>query len=127
MVGRDLEFAVLMHAWGRAKSGKGQLVLLCGEPGIGKSRILRALREKLSEEGIAAWHYQCSPYFVNSSLYPVIDNLERALRFEREDSPERRLDKLQQFLQAFGRPSLDSNLLGRLLSLPAEGRYGPCR
>lgn len=124
MVGRELEFAVLMHAWQRVKSGKGQVVLLCGEPGIGKSRILRALREGLAEEGVQPWQYQCSPYFANSALYPVIANLERALSFERDESPESKLDKVERFLEGYEQPKLDANLFARLLSLPGEARYG---
>ena len=124
MVGRELEFSVVLHAWQRSCSGRGQVVLLCGEPGIGKSRILEALREKLIAEGIAAWQYQCSPYFANSALLPVIDHLERAVKFERQDSAETKLDKLAHLLRSYARPDLDANLIGRLLSLPAEARYG---
>ena len=124
MVGRDLEFSTVLHAWQHACSARGQVVLLCGEPGIGKSRIMQALREKVSSEGISPWPYQCSPYFANSALYPFIDHLERALQFERADSAEAKLDKLARRLREFGRPDLDANLIGRLLSLPAEARYG---
>ena len=105
MVGRELEFAVLLHAWERAKSGRGQVVLLCGEPGIGKSRIWQALRERLGEEGIAPWQYQCSPDFANSAFYLAIDYFERALKFEREPSLEKRLDKLHHMLQGYGMPA----------------------
>ena len=101
------------------------MVLLCGEPGIGKSRVLRALREEVAGAGVLVWQHQCSPYFVNSALYPVVSRLERVLEFQREDSPQMRLDKLERALQDFGRPALDANLIGRLLSLPAEDRYGP--
>ena len=124
MVGRELEFTVLLHAWERAKSGRGQVVLLCGEPGIGKSRIWHALREKLGEEGVTPWQYQCLPDFANSAFYLAIEYFQRALKFEREPSPEIRLDKLQQMLQGYGRPQLDANLLGQLLALPAAARYG---
>ncbi len=124
MVGRELEFAVLLHAWERAKSGRGQVVLLCGEPGIGKSRIWQALRERLGEEGIAPWQYQCSPDFANSAFYLAIDYFERALKFEREPSLDKRLDKLHHMLQGYGIPRLDANLIGQLLCLPAQARYG---
>src|SRR6185503_12974107 len=93
MIGRDLEFAVLMHAWQRAKSVKGQFVLLCGEPGIGKSRLLRAVREEIADDAIIAWQYQCSPYFTNTALYPVIDNFERSFAFERAESGESKLNR----------------------------------
>jgi class 3 adenylate cyclase/tetratricopeptide (TPR) repeat protein len=124
MVGRELEFSVVLHAWARARSGKGQMVLLCGEPGIGKSRILRALREDVVDGSVLVWQHQCSPYFVNSALYPVIARVERGLAFQRDDSPEQRLVKLERALQDLERPTLDASLIGRLLSLPAEERYG---
>lgn len=125
MVGRAAEFSALLAAWQPAKSGNGQAVTLCGEAGIGKSRILRALRDTLVEEGIAPWHYQCSPYFTNSALYPVIDSLDRMLKLDRDDTAEARLDRLEQMLLRFGRPARDVNLIARLLSLPSEARYGP--
>jgi len=124
MVGRDSEFATLMRAWQPAKSGNGQAVMLCGEAGIGKSRILRALRDRLTEEGIAPWQYQCSPYFANTALYPVVDNLDRMLKLDRDDAAEARLDRLENMLSQYGRPVRDVNLIARLLSLPAEARYG---
>ena len=114
-----------MHAWQRARSGKGQLVLLCGEPGIGKSRLVRALRETLAVQGITPWQYQCSPYFIESALYPVIENFERALKFERHEVFDARLDRLEGLLESVGLPKLDVSLIARLLSLPAEHRYGP--
>jgi class 3 adenylate cyclase/predicted ATPase len=125
MVGREMELDMALHAWQRTKSGKAQVLLLCGEPGIGKSRIVRALREALAAEGIQPWQYQCSPYFSNSTLYPVIAHLERALQFERDESSEARLDKLDAMLRGrFGRTELDLNLIGRLLGLATEQRYG---
>ena len=125
MVGREMELDVALCAWQRAKQGEMHVLLLCGEPGIGKSRILRALRETLAAEGAQPWQYQCSPYFVNSALYPIIAHIERALRFERNESPEARLAKLEAMVKGqFGRPELDINLLGRLFSLPVEARYG---
>ena len=124
MVGRELELAMLLHAWERAKSGRGQVVLLCGEPGIGKSRVWHALREKVSAEGVAPWQYQCAQDFANSAFYLAIDYFQRALRLGREPSPEARLERLHQMLRGYGRPQLDANLIGQLLSLPAEARYG---
>jgi tetratricopeptide (TPR) repeat protein len=124
MVGRELEFSVVLHAWQRACSGRGQMVLLCGEPGIGKSRLLQALREQLFDRGISCWQYQCSPYFTNSALFPVIDQLERALRFERQDSAQTKLERLVRLLETHGHAELDIKLVGRLLSLPVESAYG---
>jgi class 3 adenylate cyclase/tetratricopeptide (TPR) repeat protein len=125
MVGRDSEFTALMHAWQPAKSGNGQAVMLCGEAGIGKSRILRALRDRLTGEGISPWQYQCSPYFANTALYPVVDSLDRILKVDRDDTAEGRLDRLDKVLSQYGRPARDVNLIARLLSLPVEARYGP--
>jgi hypothetical protein len=124
MVGRELELAVLMHAWRQAHSSKGGVVLLCGEPGIGKSRILRGLREKLGLEGIPACQYQCSPYFTNTALYPVADHFERVLGFGRNDSPELKLDRVQSELEGYGRPVLDASLIGRMLSHPPRRATG---
>jgi class 3 adenylate cyclase/tetratricopeptide (TPR) repeat protein len=124
MVGRELELSVVLHAWERACSGMGQMVLLCGEPGIGKSRILQALLDKVSAKGILPWQYQCSPHFSNTALFPVTDQLERVLKFERKDFVDSKLAKLTQLLQRYGRPNLDSNLIGRLLSLPIEAESG---
>ena len=73
-------------------------MLVGGEPGIGKSRLTRALRERLAAERYTVLRYQCSPYHVNSALYPVIEQLERAAGFAREDTPEQKLDKLQAVL-----------------------------
>ena len=125
LVGRQFEYSIALQAWERARSGRGQAVMLCGEPGIGKSRILRALREAAAAEGVRPWQYQCSPYFVNSALYPVINHLERVLRFERDEPVDARVDKLATLLAGYGRPQLDTNLIARLLNLPAEERLGP--
>ena len=105
LVGRDLELGLLMDRWARAQDGEGQVVLLSGEPGIGKSRILSALREKLEGEGAKAMRFQCSPYYVNSAFWPSIDNFERALKFARDESPESKLDKLESLIVGhYGRP-----------------------
>lgn len=126
MVGRDHELSLIWEAWERASAGHGQVVLLCGEPGIGKSRVVRALRDRLMNEGIRPWQYQCSPYFVNSALYPVITHLERAFGLVRGDPQDARLDRLhEQLVTRFGSIDLDVNLLGRLFGLPAEERFGP--
>jgi predicted ATPase len=124
MVGRELELATLLHAWQRARSGRGQVILLCGEPGVGKSRVWQALRESLGEQGVTPWQYQCSPDFANSAFYLAIDYFQRTLKFERMPSPADRLEKLHHMLQGYGRPLLDVNLIGQLLSLPTEARYG---
>ena len=80
-VGREHELGLLMERWNLAQDGEGQAVLLCGEPGIGKSRILSELRGRLEAQHATSVRIHCSPYYINSAFYPIIDNFERALRF----------------------------------------------
>ncbi|HTS53678.1 MAG TPA: adenylate/guanylate cyclase domain-containing protein [Burkholderiales bacterium] len=126
MVGREQEIALLLDRWELSRVGEGQVVLLQGEPGIGKSRMLRAFRERLGARIEMALQYQCSPYYVNSAFYPIADHLERALKFQREDSPEQKLDKLEaRLIGELKRSRTDCSLLARALSIPCEQRYGP--
>lgn len=94
MVGRDQEIELLLDRWATSRAGEGQIVLLQGAPGIGKSRILRAFRERLSDRIEVGLSYQCSPFYANSAFYPIADHLERALRFGVGDSAEQKLIKL---------------------------------
>jgi class 3 adenylate cyclase len=123
-VGRQEELSRLLNFWEQAKHGAGQVVLLCGEPGIGKSRIGNTLLGSLAEEPHIKIRYQCSPHHTNSPFFPVIHQLERAARFEREDSTDTRLDKLEAVLSRAGDASLaDAPLLAALLSIPSGSRY----
>jgi len=123
-VGRQNELTQLLSLWGRAKAGEGQLALLCGEPGIGKSRLSLAFFEQISDEPHITIRYQCSPHHINSPFYPVIRQLERAARFERDDTADVKLKKLEAVLSLAGQATLaDAPLFAALLSIPTGGRY----
>ena len=125
LVGREEEVALLMRRWQQAKEGEGQVVLVGGEPGIGKSRLTRVLRERLGQEPHKVLRYQCSPFHINSALYPAIEQFERAAGFTREDSAEQKLDKLEGVLAGSAqRVSESAPLFAALLCLPTE-RYPP--
>ena len=121
LVGREAEMAMVMARWSQAKAGEGQVIVLSGEPGIGKSRITQALRERLADEPHARLRYQCSPYHTNSALHPVIEQLEGAAGFRRDDTQDDKLDKLERFLSVSSNDT-DRTLAAILLSLPTE-RY----
>jgi class 3 adenylate cyclase len=95
LVGRGEEIDLLLRRWARAKAGDGQVVLVSGEPGIGKSRIAAALAEHLKDEPHLRLRYFCSPYHQDSALYPFVDQLGRASGFARDDPPASKLEKLE--------------------------------
>jgi len=123
LVGRDEELDLLLRRWARAKVGDGQVVLISGEPGIGKSRIVAALEERLHAESHPRLRYFCSPYHQDSALYPFIDQLGRAAGFARDDPPAVRLEKLEALLTQAEPPEDDLALLVDLLSLPGSERH----
>jgi class 3 adenylate cyclase/tetratricopeptide (TPR) repeat protein len=126
LVGREEEVDLLLRRWSQAQDGEGQVVLLGGEPGIGKSRILSVLRERLEAQGVQALRFQCSPYYVNSAFWPIINNLERALRFGRDETAEAKLDRLEALIVTqYGRPLADVRFVASILPIPCEDRYGP--
>jgi class 3 adenylate cyclase/predicted ATPase len=128
LVGREQEIGLLRERWAQVKDGMGQVVLLSGEAGIGKSRLVQVLTEQAAAEA-QAWltPCQCSPYYQHTALYPWIDLLERvALHFEREESPQQKLGKLEGFLVQYGLPLAEAvPLFVALLSLPLPANYAP--
>lgn len=126
LVGRGHELSLLLDRWEQAREGEGQVILLAGEPGIGKSRLVQALRDRIAGEDHADLGYQCSPHHQDSSLQPVIAHLERAAKFTDGDGPEGKLAKLESFLaQGTADIAWIGPLFASLLSIPADGRYPP--
>jgi class 3 adenylate cyclase/predicted ATPase len=123
LVGRDEELDLLLRRWARAKAGDGQVVLVSGEPGIGKSRIVAALEERLRAEPHLRLRYFCSPYHQDSALYPFIDQLGRAAGFARDDPLSTRLEKIESLLALAAPPDEDVAFLVDLLSLPSSERH----
>ena len=123
LVGREEELELLLRRWSRAKTGEGQVVLLSGEAGIGKSRLTAALLERLATEPHTRLRYFCSPQHTDSALYPVIGQMERAAGFVHDDSPQAKLDKLDAVLAQTSARMEDAALFAEMLSLPNDGRY----
>jgi class 3 adenylate cyclase/tetratricopeptide (TPR) repeat protein len=123
LIGRHEELEILQRRWSKAKSGEGQVVLLSGEPGIGKSRLTAALLEGLASEPHWRVRYFCSPQHTDSALYPIIRQMERAAGFAHDDGFQARLDKLDSLLAQSSTPRQEAALLADMLSLPNDGRY----
>ena len=121
MVGRDDELDVLLRRWRQAKMGEGQVVLLCGEPGIGKSRLLAALQERIGTDRYVRLQYFCSPHHQDSVLHPIISGWRHQVGFAPSDSDTDRLRKLEAFLQSS--PAEDVALIADLLGVATDVRY----
>jgi predicted ATPase/class 3 adenylate cyclase len=127
LVGRASEVALLQERWAQVKDGMGQVVVLSGEAGIGKSRLVQVLKEHVAGEAHTRWECRCSPYYQHTALYPVIDLLQRALRWQPENTAEAKVAKLEQMLRQYGLPLEETMpLCAALLSVPLpEDRYPP--
>jgi class 3 adenylate cyclase/predicted ATPase len=123
LVGREEEFELLQQRWLKATDGKGQVVLLSGEAGIGKSRLTAELLERLAAEPHTRLRYFCSPQHTDSALYPIIGQLERAAGLARDGTPQTKLDKLDRLLRETSTSAQDAALIADMLSLPNDGRY----
>ena len=121
LVGREEDLDLLLRRWSKAKTGEGQVVLLSGEAGIGKSRLTAALLERLAAEPHTRLRYFCSPQHTDSALYPTISQMERAAGFAHDDTAQGKLDKLDAVLAQSFTPSRDAARLAEMLSLPNDG------
>jgi class 3 adenylate cyclase/predicted ATPase len=123
LVGREEELELLLRRWSKAKVGEGQVVLLSGEAGIGKSRLTAALMERLESEPHTRLRYFCSPQHTDSALYPIIGQMERAAGLAHGDTAQGKLDKLDALLAQTSTSKQDAALFAEMLSLPNDGRY----
>src|SRR5262249_22192026 len=127
LVGREQEVGLLLERWAQVKAGHGQVVLLTGEAGIGKSRLVQMLKEHIANEPHTRWECRSAEYAQNSTLYPMIDLFQRLLRFQAEDTPDEKFGKLEQMLSQYRLPLEETvPLFAPLLSLSLpESRYAP--
>jgi class 3 adenylate cyclase len=123
LVGREEELELLLRRWVKAKSGEGQVVLLSGEAGIGKSRLTAAIMEHLANEPHTRLRYFCSPQHTDSALFPIISQMERAAEFTHDDNTQAKLDKLDALLGRTSTTKHDAAQFAEMLSLPNDGRY----
>ena len=125
LVGRDHEIEQLLERWGRVKDGIGQAVLLKGEAGIGKTRLVEELKERVGHEDLVLQEYRCSPFYQNTALYPVIHRLGRWLHLEQENSTAAKFRKLESAFKEYRVKAEGIALLANLLSVPLDNTYTP--
>jgi class 3 adenylate cyclase len=123
LVGREEELELLLRRWSRVKTSEGQVVLLSGEAGIGKSRLTASLMESLVSESHTRLRYFCSPQHTDSAFYPIIGQVERAAALAHDDSTQMKLDKLDALLAQTSTSKQDVALFAEMLSLPNDGRF----
>src|SRR5271155_63218 len=123
LVGREEELELLLRRWSKAKTSEGQVVLLSGEAGIGKSRLTAALLERLASEAHTRLRYFCSPQHTDSAFYPIISQMERAAGMAYDDTPQAKLAKLDALFAQTSTSKQDAALFAEMLSLPNDGRY----
>jgi serine/threonine protein kinase/predicted ATPase len=126
LVGREAEMALLRDRWAQSRDGQGQVVLLCGEAGIGKSRLVEELTTHVCGEGARRMLFRCSSYYTHSAFFPVIAHLQRLLHWDQDEAPAARVLKLEQALRPYGFALQDVvPLFAALLSVPLPERYPP--
>jgi class 3 adenylate cyclase/predicted ATPase len=123
LVGREEELELLLRRWSKAKTGKGQVVLLCGEAGIGKSRLTAVLLERIATDPHTRLRYFCSPHYTDSAFYPIVRQITRAAGHTYNDNLQTKLDKLDALLAQTSTSIQDIALFAEMLSLPNDGRY----
>lgn len=126
LIGRGAEMETLLDKWRRVQdAGEGFTVNVCGEPGIGKSRIADALCASLEHENAQIWRFQCSPFHLNSAFYPIRTHLDEVLQLDGDSPADVRLDKLEALIVGrYGLPLADVRFIANMMSIPCEARYG---
>jgi hypothetical protein len=125
MIGREEQMELVLRRWRQAMTGEGRVVLLSGEPGVGKSRLVSALQKATEADSHFELRFFCSPHHQDSALYPVTSELASSAKFERNDSPDVKLAKLASLLELAKAQDGDVSLFAELLSIPAGGRFEP--